>query len=241
METLEVNTKRELIQFAKEYGLVILGYSGRDRSVMDTLELLLKDEENYRHGVYWCILRGEQPSERLNSLLKRDRVYLVEIDGFDEFMAELHQTTNLPLPRLVSQPLEMAQARVRLITDVDAPLQSHAIIESHIREVRENINAARTRNPKIPLRLEATILQDMGHTDDAIIAWKQAHEENPSEEDIAYSYASALADDDRNIDLVQLIDKSNSSFNSCMQFSDLFFTESQRKRESHRMCDKLSR
>ena len=42
LETLETNTKRKLNQFAQEYGLIVLGYSGRDRSVMDTLELLLR-------------------------------------------------------------------------------------------------------------------------------------------------------------------------------------------------------
>ena len=62
LETLETNTKRKLNQFAQEYGLVVIGYSGRDRSVMDTLELLLRDEENYKQGVYWC-LPVEQPDQ----------------------------------------------------------------------------------------------------------------------------------------------------------------------------------
>ena len=35
LETLETNTKRKLNQFAQEYGLVVIGYGGRDRSVMD--------------------------------------------------------------------------------------------------------------------------------------------------------------------------------------------------------------
>ena len=86
LETLESNTKRKLQQFAQEYGLVVLGYSGRDRSVMDTLELLLRDENNYRQGVYWCQMRGAPKSSRLESLLKKPRVYLVEVDGFDQFL-----------------------------------------------------------------------------------------------------------------------------------------------------------
>ena len=91
LETLETNTKRKLNQFAQEYGLVVLGYSGRDRSVMDTLDLLLRDDEKFKQGVYWCQRRGSKISSRLQDLLRRDRVYQVEIDGFDEFMAELHR------------------------------------------------------------------------------------------------------------------------------------------------------
>lgn len=87
LETLETNTKRKLHQFAQEYGLVVVGYSGRDRSVMDTLDVLLRDDDNYKQGIYWCLLPGEKPSSRLLSLSRRDRVYLVEIAGFDEFFA----------------------------------------------------------------------------------------------------------------------------------------------------------
>ena len=45
LETLEDNMKRKFMQFAQEYGLVVVGYSGRDRSVMDTLDILIQREE----------------------------------------------------------------------------------------------------------------------------------------------------------------------------------------------------
>ena len=105
LETLETNTKRKLSQFAKEYGLVVIGYSGRDRSVMDAIEFLLRDDENFKQGVYWCVKGGADRSSRLESLLKRDRVYLVDIEGFDEFMAELHEAVKLTLPRPIAQTL----------------------------------------------------------------------------------------------------------------------------------------
>ena len=206
LETLEANTKRKLSQFAKEYGLVVIGYSGHDRSIMDTLELLLRDDENYRHGVYWCTRQGEQRSARLNSLLRRDRVYLVEIDGFDEFMADLHQISRLALPKSVAQPLEMAEARVRLITSIDYPLRSHAVIDAHIQEAMENINAARGRKTKIPPIVEATILDDMGEFDEALPLWRQIHLKNLEDESYNYRYATALANAKKYEELVELID-----------------------------------
>ena len=205
LETLETNTKRKLSQFAKEYGLIVLGYSGRDRSVMDTLELLLKDDENYMQGVYWCIRPGDQISKRLESLLKRDRVYLVEIDGFDEFIADLHQTMKFALPKSVAQPLEMAKDRVRLIVNVGDPLKSHPVIDAHIKETLNNL---RTRQPKIPLQVEAAILADLGDFDEAVIAWEQAYQEDPADLHIAYEYAQALADGGKYDELAEFASKS---------------------------------
>ena len=211
LETLEVNTKRKLSQFAKEYGLIVLGYSGRDRSVMDTLDLLLRDNENYRHGVYWCIRRKEEVPERLKSLLKRDRVYLVEIEGFDEFMAELHHSAGLALPKSVAQPLEMAADRVRLITSIEGPLRSHPVIDAHINEALDNIKTASTRQPIIPLAIAGTIFNNSGQFDEAIAAWKMVRAENSDNHGIAYQYATALAGARNQNELIEFLDESVSN------------------------------
>ena len=114
LETLEANTKRKLSQFANEYGLIVLGYSGRDRSVMDNLELLLRDEGNFPYGIYWCVRGEPDPSKRLNSFLTKNKVYPVQINGFDEFVAELHALAGLDPPRAIEHPLEMARDRARI-------------------------------------------------------------------------------------------------------------------------------
>ena len=202
LETLEVNTKRKLKQFAQEYGLVVLGYSGRDRSVMDTLELLLRDEDSYRQGVYWCVRRGAAISNRLASLLKRDRVYLVEVEGFDEFMADLHEAAELTLPKPIAQPFEMARDRARLFVEIDSSLKSHPVIGIHVKNVLRSIN---TDHPKLPLSLEAMTLSSMGKYDEAIPIWKQAHVEDADNLHIAYRYADALAHAGKNEELVSFV------------------------------------
>ena len=172
---------------------------------MDTLELLLRDEENFKQGVYWCIRRGADISGRLKSLLRRDRVYLVSIEGFDEFMAELHSTAQVTLPRAILQPLEMAKDRARLFIEVEDSLESHPVIGAHIREVLEGIN---THNPKLPLPVEATRLSLRGEFDAAIPIWKEAYEEEPTDAFIAYQYADVLADAGKNAELAEFIPKS---------------------------------
>ena len=189
LETLEANTKKKLGQFAQEYGLVVLGYSGRDRSVMDTLELLLRDEDNYKQGVYWCQRRGAEVSGRLESLLRKDRVYLVDIDGFDEFAADLHAEADLSLPRPISRPFDMARDRARLFVDVRPQLKEHSIIGKDIRRLLMGLN---THIPVLPLSVEAATLAAKGEVEKALIVWDQAYEEDPHDIGIAGSYAEAL-------------------------------------------------
>ena len=89
-ESLEENTRKKFVEFGRNFGLVVVGYSGCDRSIMDVLQYLLRSEDHFKHGIYWCIRKGETPSDELIKLLWRDRVYFVEIDGFDELMGQLH-------------------------------------------------------------------------------------------------------------------------------------------------------
>jgi hypothetical protein len=89
-ETLENNIKNKFIEFGKDFGLIVVGYGGHDSSVMDVINYLLKHEDYYKNGIYWCIRKGDLISEDLKKLLWKDRVYFVEIDGFDELFAEIH-------------------------------------------------------------------------------------------------------------------------------------------------------
>ena len=203
---MEANTKRKFRQFAHEYGLVVIGYSGRDRSVMDTLELLLKDEDNYRQGVYWCVRSGTSRadlSSRLKSFLVRDRVHLVEVDGFDEFVADLHQAAELPLPRPIASPFEMARDRSRLfLEDSRAAFRSHPVIRSHIRHVIQNINS-HILTP--PLPIEAARLSSLGDYSAAIPMWQEAYEDDSDTPGLAYFYADTLARAEKFDDLRSLV------------------------------------
>lgn len=89
-ETLEQNMKAKFAEFSKDYGLIVIGYSGGDRSIMEVLSALLKNEEYLKNGIYWCIRKGSEVSEELRKLMWRERVYFVEIDGFDELFAEFY-------------------------------------------------------------------------------------------------------------------------------------------------------
>ncbi|MEY0154523.1 SIR2 family protein [Providencia rettgeri] len=88
-ESLENNTKEKLVEFSKEYGLIFVGYAGNDNSIMEVLKYLLKQPDYLKNGIYWCKRKGDKITPELFKLLNQEKVYWVEIDGFDELMAEL--------------------------------------------------------------------------------------------------------------------------------------------------------
>ena len=190
LETLEDNTKRKLHQFAQEYGLVVIGYSGRDRSVMDTLDVLLRDGDNYKQGIYWCLRHGEEPSRRLQSLLRRDRVYLVRIDGFDEFFADLHEKTGTSLPKAIAHPFEIARERADLFVKIPSALDLHPVIQEHKKALLTSIAED---TPVLPLTMQASILGSRGLFDDAILLWEKAFDQEPEDKGLAFRYADTLA------------------------------------------------
>lgn len=96
-ESLETNMKMKFQEFAKDFGLIVIGYSGGDRSIMDILLDLLRGNEHFKNGIYWCVRKGtkeESFSSELKRLLEKDRVFLVEIEGFDELFSEMNHYLN---------------------------------------------------------------------------------------------------------------------------------------------------
>lgn len=95
-ESLETNMRLKFQEFAKDYGLIVVGYSGQDRSIMDILTFLLQQEDYFKNGIYWCIRKGDEENVcgELKKLLWKDRAFYVEIDGFDELMCELNRYLN---------------------------------------------------------------------------------------------------------------------------------------------------
>lgn len=75
-------------------GLVVAGYSGRDESVMSTLIDALNNGNGFPHGLFWLNRRGSQIHESVKSFLevanaKGVQAVVVDIENFDEFMADL--------------------------------------------------------------------------------------------------------------------------------------------------------
>ncbi len=213
LETLEENMKKKIMQFAQEYGLVVVGYSGRDRSVMDVFEMLIKNEEYLKQGIYWCIREGDEIGGRLQSLLRKDRVYRVEIPGFDEFMAHVHHKAGLNLPTPVADPIRVAHDRARLFINVPDTLKSNRIISQDRQKVLKGLLEAipmsqlpstpeglkileskqRRLAGSLPFSLTGAIVRESGDLKGALQHWTKAMKEDPNNKGVAHELADVLA------------------------------------------------
>lgn len=98
-ETEKLSSSRvELLSaFAKERGIIVLGYSGNDNSIMGALKEIIGDESNYQYGLFWCLRENEPLPPKLEELISLDeeksekRVFIVRISGFDEFAFDLYE------------------------------------------------------------------------------------------------------------------------------------------------------
>lgn len=137
-ETLEKNMRDKFMQFAGEYGLVVVGYGGNDRSIMDILDMLLMSKSYFPNGLYWCIRNGDATSKKLERLMRRERAYWVEIQGYDQFMAELHKGLGLTLPDSVRDPYKATTEKLNRFIEARKEIK-HEIIENDCKELEKQV------------------------------------------------------------------------------------------------------
>jgi hypothetical protein len=178
-ESLEQNMKAKFTEFAKDSGLVVIGYSGSDRSIMDLLTSLLKSDDYFPAGVYWCLRTDSDVTEELRRILWRDRAYFVEIEGFDEVCSSLYSALNSGdvLPRstftTARRPGELVN---KLLGDMRIPRSTPILLEA-----REKLSRLSKRSA-----LASQIVQsdfddrpalrgpDQGLTDDELLALSES-------------------------------------------------------------------
>ena len=194
--SLEENIEEKMRQFAREYGLIVIGYSGRDASVMQSLESLLTDSASFPNGIYWCT---KDPSAAmpltLQSIARDNRVHFVEIDGFDEILAEIHRATRLELPTGLSEPFKFSRDRAGSLVESNLPNVSHPIIASDIDQVMNGLTRIpETISEVLPVELLATMAEHQGNMDTALGWWQQAYDNNKADEWAASHVLGLLVD-----------------------------------------------
>ncbi|QIO09386.1 SIR2 family protein [Acinetobacter lanii] len=135
-ESLEQNIKEKFIEFTKDNGLIIVGYSGQDRSILDVLNYLLQQEEYLKNGLYWCFRADDEINHEVRKILWRDKVYCVEIDGFDELFTEFCHHVNVK-PNLIDSATDSKREKCikKFITDYETSDIKNILIKDFIEEV----------------------------------------------------------------------------------------------------------
>ena len=112
-KALDDGMKEALQQTAEEYGLVVVGYSGGDDSIMDPLiEANLSE-----YGIYWCVrdLDSFPKAEKAEELLEQPNTYLVEIEGFGSLMRKFGSRIDDIEPPQPDEVIERAEERADML------------------------------------------------------------------------------------------------------------------------------
>lgn len=140
LESLEDNMRSKFKQYASEFGMIVVGYAGNDRSVMDTLNTLLHTDTNFPHGIYWCIRRGSKVSPEVENLTRFPRFHLIEIEGFDEFFAEINSSLGIVLQDEVADPYNALAAKLdNFVSNINEEGEHNPIIQDDINQLSDHI------------------------------------------------------------------------------------------------------
>jgi protein O-mannosyl-transferase len=82
--SLETSFENALKPILVNSPMIILGYGGNDKSIMNLLN------NNQRQAIYWCVRNTVNISPEIKEILEKNEMdRIVKIDGFDEFMVAL--------------------------------------------------------------------------------------------------------------------------------------------------------
>jgi hypothetical protein len=103
LQTLENDLLRYFTNIQTQSGLIVVGYSGNDKSVLGAFSETLKACNPFPYGLLWCIPKGQTPNqkvveiiENVNAKSKEKLSGFVEIDSFDDFLFELYIANEKP-------------------------------------------------------------------------------------------------------------------------------------------------
>ncbi|WP_198355223.1 SIR2 family protein [Sphingomonas sp. MA1305] len=103
LEQQDARMRHVLEEAGKRFGMVFIGYSGRDASILEVLNAVLKSPSPFPSGLYWVASSAEHLLPKVVELLTRAvevgvDVAVVECATFDELAAALTKAIDLPQP-----------------------------------------------------------------------------------------------------------------------------------------------
>ena len=120
LQILENDLLKYFAYIQSQSGLIVVGYSGNDKSVLDAFNETLKSDNPFPYGLHWCIRQGEKPNqnlidiiEKVNSKSREKLSGFIEIDSFDDFLFELYvanEKTNAEIENIAKTRFELRKA-----------------------------------------------------------------------------------------------------------------------------------
>lgn len=149
-------------------GLCVMGYSGRDESIMEVLHEVLKKPNSFSSGLFWFIKSDTYPSTELIDLIEvakasGKQAEIVEIETFDTAWADLikgfdnipqheydnlhqhyHRINNQPLPD-VGRNYPLLRLNAIPILEYPATARLYKCNAGNTKEIKEHITKSGTQ------------------------------------------------------------------------------------------------
>jgi hypothetical protein len=121
LKAQDIEMRNGLIEACKRFGLAVVGYSGRDNSIMDSLEAAIDGGRGYPFGLFWFQRSDGTVLPRVSDLIDRAaavgiEAQVINVETFDELMSDLLLLVE-ELPAEVSEKIDIRASRVS-----DAPI-----------------------------------------------------------------------------------------------------------------------
>ncbi len=86
--------RETLVDCCRRHGLIVVGYSGRDDSVMDALQGAIADGKGFPSGLFWFHRSEHEPLPRVSGLIEAAKssgvdAHLIAAETFDELLADM--------------------------------------------------------------------------------------------------------------------------------------------------------
>ncbi|MDU9390478.1 SIR2 family protein [Pseudomonas sp. zfem002] len=101
LEKQDEHMRHVLVEASKRFGMVVVGYSGRDASIMEALDSVLRETAPFPNGLYWVTSSASRLLPAVtrfleNALVAGVDVAIVECKTFDELAGEVIKQIDLP-------------------------------------------------------------------------------------------------------------------------------------------------
>jgi NAD-dependent SIR2 family protein deacetylase len=132
LQSQDERMRTALSKACMTYGLCIIGYSGRDNSIMDVLIHAAEDKNNFPHGIFWFNKGGVEPLDNVTRLIRTALsngidAHIIEINNFDETLDQIRRYIG-PFPGEVENILKSKESRL-----TESPIRGEARTAPYLR------------------------------------------------------------------------------------------------------------
>lgn len=118
LEKQDERMRHVLVEASKRFGMVFVGYSGRDASVMEALTSVLREVAPFPNGLYWATSSASRLLPAVKEFLESAHlagvdVAVVECKTFDELAADV--VKHVDLPQVLMDQVMQGRAAPRLV------------------------------------------------------------------------------------------------------------------------------